>query len=273
MDEINPASNLPLLAVVTGGASGIGFAIAQVFLEKGYRVVILDNDEESGGQAASHLRQFGDIAYIACDVSRPEESERVVKQCIADWGRIHVLVNNAGVLGPAELLSADDEDLVKVIGINLIGSLCMSKYVIQHMKLTGGGVIINISSIVAITGSPGFPCYAVSKAGLVALTRSLAHKYARRNIRINCICPGSVLGTHLLSKSRGFDALPQERLELANKIPIGRVVRATEVARLAFFMASPETAAMTGAIVVLDGGETLAMDNVSYGEPYRSDRR
>lgn len=246
-------------AIVTGAASGIGLAITKSLLEKGYCVAMLDKDTETGQKVAGQIGNSAKLIFLACDVSNPREVEDVVQRATARLGHITVLVNNAGDLGPEGYLVSDDDSLAAVLAVNLLGPLYMSKRIISHMKEHGGGRIVNVSSITAIIGSPDYPSYAAAKAGLVGLTKSLARKYARNNIRVNCVCPGSVLDTRLLLRSRGSPILPEERIGLMKKIPIGRALNPSEVAELVIFLVSPGSSGLNGATIVLDGGEMLGL--------------
>jgi NAD(P)-dependent dehydrogenase (short-subunit alcohol dehydrogenase family) len=222
-------------------------------------VALVDNDCEKGAATAQELAEHGPVSFMPCDVSQSLEVERAVAASLDSYGRINVLVNNAALLGPGDLLASSDDDLAKVLAVDLFGPLCLSKHVLPHMTKQGGGVIVNIASIACFVGSPNYPAYAASKAGLVGLTRSLARKYARRNVRINCLCPGSVRGTNLRTRSALRKYSTQEELALIGRIPLGRTVYPHEVAEMVFFLASPAAAAMTGATIVLDGGEMLGL--------------
>lgn len=244
-------------ALITGAASGIGLCTARVFLQHNWSVAIADSDAEEGAKASTELAQLGRVFFVPCDVSQPEDVRRAVGASIAAFGRINVLVNNAAMLGPGDLLESSDLELARVLAVDLFGPLCASKYMIEHMVKAGEGLIINVASIASFIGAPAYPAYGASKAGLIGLTKSLARRYARNNVRINCVCPGSVRDTKLTFRSRNRDYTTTEKLALAARIPIGRSLRPQEVADLIFFLTSPAAAAMTGAAIVLDGGEML----------------
>jgi dihydroanticapsin dehydrogenase len=246
-------------AFITGAASGIGLCTARLFLEREWSVVLADSDAERGQAAAHELNGNGKVFFVQCDVGRSEDIQRAVSAAIERFGRINVLVNNAALLGPGDLLSSSDADLEHVLAVDLFGPLCASKYLINHMIKLGEGTIVNVASISCFTGSPNYPAYAASKAGLIGLTRSLARRYARHNVRVNCLCPGSVRDTDLRFRSTNKRYSADEELSLMKKIPIGRTLRPREVAELIYFMASPAAAAMTGSTIVLDGGEMLGL--------------
>ncbi|MGB2716703.1 MAG: SDR family oxidoreductase [Vicinamibacterales bacterium] len=241
------------VAIVTGGASGIGSAVSRMLARRGDRVAVVDLQPPAAGARDGP----GPATFVRADVSSHTDARDAVVRVLDEHGKLDVLVNCAGALGPAGLLSADEADVHRVIAVNLMGTMHMCKYAIAGMRANGGGAIVNVGSISAVTGSLDAPAYAAAKAGVVAFTKSLARKYARHNIRANCVCPGSVLTTNFLKASRGVDATPPERLALARAIPIGRCVDPDEVATLVGFITSRECDALNGATIVLDGGEVL----------------
>lgn len=243
-------------AFITGGASGIGLAIARTFVERDYRVAIVDLDADQGESAVAELSRTGPAVFIKTDVSRADDARNAIVSAVKSFGKLDVVVNNAGILGPDGFLLCDDQKLERVIATNLCGPLWISKHAIAHMKQFGGGSIINVSSISAYRGSPEYPAYAASKAALIGLTTSLARKYGRHNIKVNCICPGSVRDTNLSVHSGGAALTSQERLMLTSAIPTGRITSPQDIAETIFFLASPAAQAITGAALVVDGGET-----------------
>jgi NAD(P)-dependent dehydrogenase (short-subunit alcohol dehydrogenase family) len=246
-------------ALITGGASGIGLATARQLASRGQRVVILDVDVAAAGRALHAIASEPPAVFVEGDVSRPAQVRDAFRQATAAVGRIELLVNNAGILGVADFIESDDEALQRVLSVNLGGCIWTSREAVVHMRENGGGVILNVASITASIGSPDFPVYAAAKAGLVGLTRSLARRYARHNIRVNCICPGSVRDTNLLTAS-GLEALSlQERLALTHHIPLARITCPNDVASMVAFLGSPAARAVTGAVLVVDGGESLGL--------------
>jgi NAD(P)-dependent dehydrogenase (short-subunit alcohol dehydrogenase family) len=245
------------VAFITGGASGIGLATARLYAQRGYRVAVADNDGDRGEMAVKELESATRAAFIKADVSRPEEARFAVVEAVRKFGKLDAAVNNAGILGPEGFILNADEELERVISINLCGPLWVCKHVVAHMKQHGGGAIVNVSSIAALVGSADYPAYAASKSGLVGLTKSLARKYGRNNVRANCVCPGSVRDTNILVRARGAALTTQEKLELTNAIPLGRITTPQDIAETIFFLTSPAAGALTGAVVVVDGGEML----------------
>jgi NAD(P)-dependent dehydrogenase (short-subunit alcohol dehydrogenase family) len=244
-------------AFITGGASGIGFAIARNFVQRDYRVAIVDSDSEGGEKVIGELTGFGEAIFINADISRADEARNAIVQSVKVFGKLDVVVNNAGILGPEGFILHTDSDHERVIDVNFFGPVLICKHAIAHMKQFGGGSIINISSISAYIGGPEYPVYAASKAALIGLTKSFARKYGRNNIKVNCICPGSVRDTNILLNSRGIGPSNQETLELVNAIPTGRITTPRDIAEVVFFLASPAASAMTGAVIVVDNGESL----------------
>lgn len=242
--------------LITGGASGIGLAIATLYAERGYRVAIADMDRDKGQMAVSEIERLGPAILIPADVSHPEEARDAVVESVNRFGRLQVVVNNAGILEPPGFILNSDAELARVIAVNLCGPVWICKHSIAHMKQHGGGSILNISSITAFVGAE-HPTYSASKAGLIGLTKALARKYGRNNIRINCICAGSVRDTNILLRSRGTTLTTQEKLELTNAIPLGRISTPHDIAEVIFFLTSPAAHMITGAAIVVDGGEML----------------
>lgn len=247
--------------LVTGGASGIGRAFADVFGAAGYRVLIADMDSNRGASAVDELEQAGvDAVFVTCDVRSQEQISAAVEVAVSRWNRLDVLCNNAGISGQGMWIeNLDEEELERVLSVDLKAAFFTCKHAIPVMRKQGSGVIINIASITGDTGSAYYPAYGAAKAGIMSLTRGLARHLGRFNIRINCLNPGSIAGTDLMSEF--YEAHPEARqkdkIVLARKIPIGRAGRPTDVAHFALFLASPLAAHIHGAVLTIDGGETL----------------
>jgi 3-oxoacyl-[acyl-carrier protein] reductase len=247
------------VALVTGGAAGIGRATAGVLVENGWRVLIADTDVEAGAAAAGELGE--EAAFVAADVGDAAQAGAAVQAALDRWSRLDLVLNNAGVVGrgaPVDRL--DEAELDRVIAANLKGPFHICKHAVDAMRKRGGGVILNVASITAARGSPDYAPYAATKAGVVALTRSLARRVGRFNIRVNCLELGSVEGTGLMREEwRDLDAETQrqQKLSLARNIPLGRAAQPRDVAWLTLFLASPLARHIHGATVTLDGGESL----------------
>jgi NAD(P)-dependent dehydrogenase (short-subunit alcohol dehydrogenase family) len=243
-------------AVVTGGGAGIGRAIAELFGREGARIAILDRDPElaESAQAALRAEGIGAEAY-GVDVTDPEG----VAAAVADFsgkcsGAIHVLVNNAGI---AEFSDFEQTELAawnRVMAVNVTGTFLCSQAVLPRMK-AHGGAIVNMASIAGLIGIPKMPAYCASKAAVIGLTRQMAADYTGQAIRVNCICPGRVAGTELDRWIMESDSIDATRAKMA-KYPIGRFGKPEEIAQAALFLASDESAFMSGAVLTVDGGMT-----------------
>lgn len=237
------------VAIVTGGGSGFGAAMAMLFAAEGARVVVADL---SGAQEAV-ASGIGPAALpVHVDVSLADDVRRMVDTTVTAFGRLDILCNNAGIAGPVGP-TADCEDAVfdRVLAVNLRGVFLGMKHAIPHMLANGGGAIVNTSSIAAKVAFPGLPAYAASKGGVSMLTQVTAAEYAAQGIRVNAILPG-VFETGMTRD------LPTAYIQGALKqTPMKRIGEAGEVARLALFLASDEAQFMTGALIPVDGGYTL----------------
>jgi NAD(P)-dependent dehydrogenase (short-subunit alcohol dehydrogenase family) len=249
------------VALITGGASGIGRTVAEVFGEAGYRLLLLDIDARVGEQAAIELGAAGrEVEFIACDVAREAQVAVAIQSGLQRWGRLDFLMNNAGIVGRGTPIDKLDEaDLDRVFGVDLKAAFFTCKHVVPVMREQGGGSILNVASITARTGSAYYTAYAAAKAGVVALTRGLARNIGRFNIRINCLNPGSVGGTGLMRDhyQNRPEARQRDTLALMRKIPLGRSGRPHDVAHFALFLASSLAAHIHGAVLTIDGGESL----------------
>ena len=250
-------------AIVTGGAMGIGFAISYRLAEAGATVLIVDVSDEKAPQASQELRGYGyQASSLPCDVSREDAVRNMVKAAVREMGGIDILVNNAGIYPQIPLAQMTGDDFEQVISVNLKGTFLCSREVSQQMMAQGrGGCIINIASIDAIhPSSEGLSAYDASKGGVLTLTKSLARELGRDGIRVNAIAPGSILTEGLRTQLSGASA-DQGRAQLRSflaRMPLGRMGRADDVARVALFLASDLAGYMTGSLVVVDGGYLIS---------------
>jgi NAD(P)-dependent dehydrogenase (short-subunit alcohol dehydrogenase family) len=249
------------VAVITGGASGIGREVAEVFGEAGYRLVLADVDASTGRQTAEELKTLGyEVEFMFCDVADESQVAATIQAAARCWQRIDFLFNNAGIVGrPTSIDHLEQEDLDRILAVDLKSVFYTCKQAIPLMRQGGGGSILNVASITAETGSAYYTAYGVAKAGVIALTRGLARQIGRFNIRINCLCPGSIVGTGLMQDYYASqpEKQAQDRLFLVKRIPMGRPGKPRDVAHLALFLASPLAAHVHGAVVTIDGGESL----------------
>lgn len=241
------------VAIVTGGASGIGRAAVELFTEEGAVAIIADVQDGVGQGLADELAQDGRTAmYVRCDVSREADVQAAVTLAMSQYGRLDVLFNNAGIEGdqaPTAEATVDNWD--RVIGINLKGVFLGMKHGIAAMLRGGGGSVINNASVAGLVGFPGIPAYCASKGGVVQLTRGAALEYATQGIRVNCLCPG-VIDTPMVERFTGGS--PEAESQMAAMEPVGRLGTAREVAQLALFLASERSSFLTGAVIPVDGG-------------------
>jgi glucose 1-dehydrogenase len=243
------------VAIVTGGARGIGLAIARRFLEDGARVVIGDLDEDAGSEAAEALGELGPIRFVHCDVGDRLSVRNLVAATIDACGEIDVLVNNAGIVHGAAFLELSEEDFDRVLRINLKGAFLAAQAVARRMVKqveAGGapGAIINMSSINAVVSIPNQIPYSVSKGGMNQLTKAMALALAPHGIRVNAIGPGSIMTDMLASVATDRAA----RRRVLSRTPLGRIGEPSEVAAVAAFLASDDAGYMTGQTVYVDGG-------------------
>jgi len=238
------------VAVITGGASGIGLATARKLLSEGAKVVLVDWNEDVS-EIAKTLNN--DALGIRCDVSSDTDVQKSVNDIIEKFGHIDFLVANAGIGGgPNKAHEVSVDEWNKVIGVNQTGIFLMNKYVISEMLKNGGGAIVNTSSMYGLVGTTMSFAYSASKGAINQMTRSLALTYARDNIRVNAVAPGYV-DTPILAE------VPKDMKDaMSNQLPVGRLGKDTEIANLICYLLSDDATFITGAIVPIDGGFTAA---------------
>ena len=240
--------------IVTGATSGIGRAIALELASQRADLLLIGRNESRGLEALAELRSLGAAAsFMAVDVAQPESARAVVKFALGVYGRIDVLVNNAGILINGTALDCTDEDWNRVMEVNVSAAFRLSRAVLPQMLQQGSGSIVNIASDWALMGARGATAYCVSKAALAQLTRCMALDYATAGIRVNAVCPGET-DTPMLDLAFPGDDRDRKVRTLAASIPLGRVARAEEIARVVAFVASADASFMTGALIPVDGG-------------------
>lgn len=233
------------VAIVTGASRGIGWAIARRFLQEGAQVVACARHPE---KAQSILEG---IEIIPTDVSKPKQVEKMVQKTLDKWGQIHILINNAGITRDGLLVRMSLEDWQEVIGVNLTGAFLCCKAVSKSMIQQHSGAILNITSIIGLTGNAGQANYAASKAGLIGLTKSLAKELASRSIRVNAVAPGFIE----TEMTAGMDQKAKEGA--LSQIPLGYFGKAEDVADAALFLVSDQARYITGQVLQVDGGMAI----------------
>ena len=240
------------IALVTGGSRGIGFAIAKILSNNGAQVIITANNQDRLEQAISEITN---TTYIQANIRNTEEVQLVVKDIIKKYGRLDILVNNAGIFPRIKKLhEIDDDEWEEVLDVNLTGSFRFCRECIPHLIKTSG-TIINIASDAGLKAYQGFnvDAYSASKAALILLTKCCALEYANEKIRVNCICPG-VVDTDM---SKPFLKTQKDRDFMNNEHPIGRIGQPEEIAKAVLFLVSDDSLWTTGAVLAVDGGESI----------------
>ncbi|TVP60286.1 MAG: 3-oxoacyl-[acyl-carrier-protein] reductase [Gemmatimonadales bacterium] len=238
------------VALVTGGSRGIGLAIANALADSGALVAVIGRNEAAAVAAADGLPGSGHAGW-ACDVADSEAVNRTVKEIEQSLGPISILVNNAGVTRDNILLRLKDEDWDAVMEVNLRGAFNMTRAVTRGMMKRRDGVILNITSVVGLTGNAGQSNYAASKAGLIGLTKSVARELASRGVRCNAIAPGYI-------ETDMTGALDEQQTEaLMSRIPLGRLGVPEDIAGVARFLAGPSARYITGQVITVDGGMVI----------------
>lgn len=242
------------VALITGGAAGIGKATAQRFIEEGAKVVICDVNQEAGQATIQELGPRA--AFFQVDVTDRQAVQDWVDEVMAQYGRVDILVNNAGIVRDNQLVKVKDGQLAKqmpeaefdlVIGVNLKGVFNCTQAVAPHMIRQGSGVILNASSVVGLDGNFGQTNYVATKAGVIGMTKVWARELGRYNIRVNAVAPGFI-ATEIL------DSMPEKIIErMKARVPLGRLGQPREIANTYLFLASDEASFVSGAVLRVDG--------------------
>jgi 3-oxoacyl-[acyl-carrier protein] reductase len=243
------------VAIVTGGGSGIGYAIAGAFARNGARVVIAGRTPATLARAAAAIeKECGPpVLTVAADVAEPKHCERMVAAAVANLGAVDILVNDAALFASSPLIDVDAASAARAFAVNAIGPLnaarAMAKWAIEHKR---GGAIVNVSSIAAGRAVPGLGLYSASKAALESLTRSMALEWAPKGVRVNAVAPGHVATEGVLADLR--TGCLDEKAVLA-RIPVGRIADGDDIAQVVLFLCSEKALHIVGHVLTVDGGE------------------
>ena len=244
--------------LITGAGVGIGRAAAVRFAEEGGRVAV-NSLTPANGQETLRLLESADGKgiYIHGDVSCDADARRMVDETVRAFGRIDVLVNNAGIVLPGRVDNTPEDDWDRTMAVNLKGPFLVSKYAIPKMRDSGGGVIVHTSSIVATKGVKDRAAYSASKGGLLALTKAMAADHLADKIRVNCVCPGTTDTPSLARRIQAFADPVKARVDFIARQPMGRLGTDQEIAAAILFAASDEAAFMNGGNIAIDGGMSI----------------
>ena len=243
------------VALITGGASGIGRATALLFARKGAAVSIVDVDEAAGALAAEEVVAGGGRAlFVTADVTRAEDCRHAVDTTVAAFGGLDVLCNNAGIIRRADVLATTEEEWDRVMAVNVKSVFLMSREAIPRLAARGGGAIVNIASGWGLKGGPAAAAYCASKGAVVNLTRAMAIDHAGHGIRVNAVCPGDTDTAMLRHEAGQLGRSEAEFLAEAAGRPLGRCGRPEEIARAVLYLATDASSFVTGTTLVVDGG-------------------
>ncbi|MBX3278086.1 MAG: SDR family oxidoreductase [Acidobacteria bacterium] len=245
------------VAIVTGGAAGIGRATAEMFAEQGASVVVADLDESAGIETAEGISARGGAAlFVRTDVSSESDAQMVCERAAETFGGLHILVNNAAAF-VLRGLEATPEEWARSLGVNVVGTALMSRFAAMHIKRSGGGAIVNLGSMSGFIAQPNFTAYSATKAAIVQMTRNMALDLAPDRIRVNCVCPGTILTRASCDHmQRTQQSLEEFIAAEAPKTMLGRIGEPREAAAAILFLASDEASFITGAYLCVDGGYT-----------------
>lgn len=244
------------VAIVTGGDSGIGRAISELFAMEGATVIVADIRDS--GTTDSISKRGGIARYVKVDVADEEQVKALAGLVGREFGGLDIVCNDAGVELMKPMTESTEGDWNRLIGVNLKGVFLVSKHAIPLMRQKQGGCIVNIASQLGLVSLPNFTLYSASKAGVILMTKSMALEYARENIRVNCICPGPVQTPMLERELAGESDKEAARKMWASRQPIGRLGQPEEIAQVALFLASSRSSFVVGHALVADGGYTIS---------------
>ncbi|MFD1452655.1 SDR family NAD(P)-dependent oxidoreductase [Oceanobacillus sojae] len=243
------------VAIVTGGANGLGQAVAYKLADQGVNITVVDISEEAGNETVKALEEKGVKAlFVKADVSKAEDVKNYVDQTVETFGKIDMFFNNAGISGPGKRFADNTiEEIEQVVGINLLGGLYGIKYVLEVMLKNGDGAIVNTSSTAGVVGQETVGTYSATKHGIVGITKTIAAEYAREGIQVNAIAPGTT-ETPMVAQYRKDH--PENFKQVEASIPQRRLGKPEEIAELVAFLLNGEAKYINGVVVPIDGGFT-----------------
>ncbi len=250
------------VAIVTGGAKGIGLAAAACLVREGAEVMLVDWSAEAASTAVKSLTSVsegvsGGVDCVVADISKIADAEHAVAATVERFGGVDILVNNAGIQTFGDPITTTEEIWDKTMNVNLKGHWLMSKYAIPEMLKRGKGSIVNVASVQGLASQRNVVAYSTSKHAMIGLTRSMAVDMASRQVRVNCVCPGTV-NTPMVQSVVQSDRDPDRLKIILDKMhPIGRIAEPSEIGEVIAFLASDRASFMTGSVVVVDGGLLL----------------
>ncbi len=243
------------VALITGGASGIGRATARLFAREGAAIALADIQADAGQRIADEIVQSGGRAFFeAVDVTRTADCRRLVERAIREFGRIDILFNNAGIIRRTTVLDLSEDDWDRVMAVNVKSIFLLSREVIPHMQKAGAGAIVNTASGWGLTGGARAAVYCASKGAVVLLTKAMAIDHGPQKIRVNCICPGDTDTNMLREEAQQLGEESGRFLAESAKRPLGRVGTPEEIAQAALYLSSDASSFVTGTALVVDGG-------------------
>jgi meso-butanediol dehydrogenase/(S,S)-butanediol dehydrogenase/diacetyl reductase len=245
-------------AIITGGGGGIGAAAAHIFCAEGASVLLVDMDAEALGRTGARLRAQipgAGVQLLAANVADPAAATEAAKQCVEAFGRIDILVNNASMRNYASFADATPEEWHAVAGVNMVGTANFCRAALPHLRQSGKGAIVNVSSCYAVKGRKGMALYDATKAAIVAMTRTLAFEETSNGVRVNVVCPGSTLTDFHVNRTvaagKSVEDLKTQRQDTSL---LGRWAEPVEIAWPILWLASSEASFITGTTLVVDGG-------------------
>ena len=248
------------IVLVTGATSGIGAAIAEACAAAGATLMLTGRSAERGNLALKRVQALqGQAQFLAGDLSAPQWPDEIVAETVRRFGRLDVLVNNAGMIYRGTVADCSDVEWDDVVAVNMTAVFRLSRAAVRRMRTQGGGVIVNIASDWGLVGGRNAFAYCASKGAVVQMTRAMAIDHAKDKIRVNCVCPGDV-DTPMLASGIAKRGMTQEQglKHLGDQVPLGRVAQPAEIAKAVAFLASDDSSYMTGAMLAVDGGNTAA---------------